>query len=82
MLENNERLKTTRQLAYRLGVSESTVKNWKQKGLPHLQVGRILRFELAEVEPWLRQQSLLKSNEGASTSPARRRRRGAHQPRG
>jgi excisionase family DNA binding protein len=40
-----------KQLAKILGVSVDTIRNWEeQKIIPYLQVGHVIRFDLAKVE--------------------------------
>lgn len=83
--EDTPRLKTTRQLAYRFNVSESTIKKWKNSGMPHLTVGRVLRFELDKVVDWVAHRGTPQepvASPSIDSQPRRRRRRGAHHPQG
>lgn len=41
-------------LAEHYGVSKVTIYRLIKKGLPHLRVGTLYRFDLAETEPWMR----------------------------
>lgn len=44
-----------REIASYYEVSRATVHNWiKNEGCPHLLRGKVLRFELAAVEAWMR----------------------------
>jgi excisionase family DNA binding protein len=48
---------STRELAKRLRVHEQTVRALARDGLPHVRVGRVLRFEnVEEVKRWLSEQ--------------------------
>jgi hypothetical protein len=40
-------------LAEHYGVVPRTVKTWREKGCPALRVGRVLMFEVDEVNRWL-----------------------------
>jgi excisionase family DNA binding protein len=40
-------------LAEHLGVTERTLRTWREKGLPAHRVGKSLIFNLAEVERWI-----------------------------
>ena len=35
-------------------VSRATVQQWMKKGLPYSKVGRLVRFDHAEVDAWIR----------------------------
>jgi excisionase family DNA binding protein len=60
---------STSDLAKHLGVHEQTVRALVRDGLPHLRVGRVLRFENAEVvKRWLSKQR--KSTPGKSAEEA------------
>lgn len=37
----------------RLGVSRGTINNWKKRGLPHLKMGRCVRFNIEQVLAWI-----------------------------
>ena len=42
-------------LAERLGIKRSTLYAWAEEGsIPHLKLGRLLRFDPDEIEGWLR----------------------------
>jgi phage terminase Nu1 subunit (DNA packaging protein) len=50
------RLATTSEVANFARTSIRTVQNWRLEGLPCLRISaRCLRFDLAEVEKWMRQ---------------------------
>ncbi len=40
-------------LAEYVGVSPRTVKTWREKGLPGRKLGRVVMFEVSEVEAWI-----------------------------
>lgn len=43
-------------LAAYLAVSANTVRSWVwQRQIPYVKVGRLVRFDIAEVEDWLRE---------------------------
>ena len=45
---------TSQQLADHMGVSTRTIGNWKATGvIPFIRIGRVVRFDLAEVEAGL-----------------------------
>ena len=52
------RLLDERELAERLGVSVSTVRNWRYtcQGPPVQKVGRSVRYDITAVEKWLDEQ--------------------------
>lgn len=39
-------------------VSRSTIHRWLRQGLPRHKVGRIVLFDLQEVEEWIRQRAV------------------------
>ncbi len=41
-------------LGKHLSVSRATVNRWMTRGLPHHKVGRVVLFDPAEVEAWIR----------------------------
>jgi excisionase family DNA binding protein len=41
-------------IANRYKVSVKTIRNWIKKGMPHLRTGNVIRFDVAEVENWIR----------------------------
>lgn len=46
---------TTPELAEYLAVSEDAIRNWVKKGeIPFSKLGRALRFDLLEIEKWLK----------------------------
>ena len=48
-----------------LGISRATLYRWIDRGLPHHRVGRVVLFDLDEVDSWLRAQ-------GAEREPRQR----------
>jgi len=60
-------LLTAEELAKALKVSKATVRLWQRQGAPHVPLGRLRRYVLAEVIEWHRERHLL-----------RRQRRGSH----
>lgn len=42
------------ELSKLLGVSTSTIKNYRKKGLPYYKNGRSVRYDYEEVKEWLR----------------------------
>lgn len=41
--------------AYLGGVAENTLRRWVAQGMPHIKVGDVVLFRLAEVDAWLDQ---------------------------
>ena len=53
---DHNRLLTFEEVCALLQVRPSTLYNWCAKGtIPHLRVGRLLRFSQQDLEAWLRQ---------------------------
>ena len=44
---------TSKDLEKKYQVSRSTIDNWKKDGLPHIKIGRSVRFVEKEVERWI-----------------------------
>lgn len=44
---------TIKEVANTLKVSEETVRNWINQGMPHISKGRVLRFKMIDIERWL-----------------------------
>jgi excisionase family DNA binding protein len=58
-------------LAERLGIKRSTLYAWAEQGrIPHLKLGRLLRFDPDEIEVWLQA-----NRHGAAPEPTPFRRR-------
>lgn len=54
---NLESLFLNKQQAYHyLGISNNTLDSWIKKGLPHIKVGKTIRFDKAEINRWLQNQ--------------------------
>jgi excisionase family DNA binding protein len=52
-------LLTAQQIAGYLGVPPSTIYKWTHEGfIPHVKLGRLVRFRLAEVERWVEKRSV------------------------
>ena len=45
----------SKDLEQKYKVSRATIDNWKKWGMPHLKIGRSVRFDEAEVEKWIRE---------------------------
>jgi excisionase family DNA binding protein len=61
-----ERIRSVRQIAEKLLVAESTLYEWCETGyIPHIRVGRLIRFDEGAIEKWLEQRAC----------PSRQRRR-------
>lgn len=53
-----EKLLTYEQLAETLQMSPGTLRNWvSQEFIPHVKLGRTVRFDPAAVEAWLRKRA-------------------------
>jgi excisionase family DNA binding protein len=48
---------TTTELAKTLKVHRNTIKNLLKRGLPHMRVGALYRFELETVREWMKRQT-------------------------
>ena len=56
-MERKELLNTA-QVAEWLNVKESTIRKWTHYGfIPHVKVGRCVRFQESEIEQWLRERA-------------------------
>ena len=45
---------STKELAKRLDVKESTVRSWVfKKQIPHVKIGRLVRFKESAIQKWL-----------------------------
>ncbi|MFS9000398.1 helix-turn-helix domain-containing protein [Streptococcus infantis] len=44
------------QACHYLGISNNTLDSWIKKGLPHIRVGKTIRFDRAEINRWLQNQ--------------------------
>ena len=44
------------QACHYLGISNNTLDSWIKKGLPHIKVGKTIRFDKAEINRWLQNQ--------------------------
>ena len=44
----------SKDLEQKYQVSRATVDNWKKSGMPHMKIGRSVRFDEGEVEKWIR----------------------------
>ena len=44
------------QTCHYLGISNNTLDSWIKKGLPHIRVGKTIRFDKAEINRWLQNQ--------------------------
>lgn len=52
---NTEPWVTASEVAQHLGVAKDTVYRWREsKGLPAHKIGRLWKFQLAEVDEWVR----------------------------
>jgi excisionase family DNA binding protein len=56
-MEENELLTTT-EIAEWLKIAESTVRKWVHYGfIPHVKIGRCVRFRREDVENWIQQRA-------------------------
>jgi transposase-like protein len=59
--EEIEQRRTGEEIAKIYGVDEGTVRNWRHQGMPHIKYSsRMYRYELPEVEAWLKARGLKK----------------------
>lgn len=52
-LVQRPRMMGKEKLAAHFGVTERTLRTWREKGLPAHRVGKTLVFDVAEVERWI-----------------------------
>jgi len=53
--EHDRRLLNKRQLADYLGLQVYTIDAWvSQRRIPHIKLGKCVRFDLSEIETWLK----------------------------
>jgi len=53
-----EKLLTSQEIADYLGVKLSTIYSWTHLGfIPHIKVGRLVRFKESDVQKWLKKRS-------------------------
>ena len=45
---------TILQVANYYNVSTKTIRNWIVKGMPHIRVGNVMRFNIDDVESWVK----------------------------
>ena len=45
---------TVKELMAIYQVSRTTIQHWMKKGLPYYKTGRLVRFDAAEVDKWIR----------------------------
>lgn len=56
--ESRKELLNTTQVAEWLNVKESTIRKWTHYGfIPHVKLGRCVRFQESEIEKWLRERA-------------------------
>lgn len=54
------RFLNVKELAKYLNMSEDAIRGWKKEGkIPHSRFGRSIRFDLHEIEKWLKKQQFL-----------------------
>ena len=69
---NAEPWVTAEQVAQHLGVVKDTVYRWRErKGLPAHKIGRLWKFQLSEVDDWIRAGGACEENteHGAGETP-------------
>lgn len=45
---------TIKDMAHRYNVVDRTIRNWIKQGMPCIKVGNVLRFDIEEVEQWIK----------------------------
>jgi excisionase family DNA binding protein len=54
-----DKLLTPREIADHLGVQLSTIYQWTHQGfIPHVKMGRLLRFKIQDIEKWIGDRSI------------------------
>jgi hypothetical protein len=48
---------TEKELLSRLQVNRGTLFKWRKEGLPHIKVGRVIRYDYSDVVRWLKLRS-------------------------
>jgi len=57
--ESERNLMGAREIAQTLGVSVNTIRTWVwQKQIPYLKVGRLVRFDIREIDAWLQDKKI------------------------
>ena len=46
---------STKELAKYLNVSKKTIYNYRQRGMPYVKVGGVMRYDKKEVMKWLKE---------------------------
>ena len=44
---------TLKEIADYYKVHENTIRNWIEDGMPHIKIGRVIRFDIKDVEVWI-----------------------------
>lgn len=44
---------TLKEIADYYKVHENTIRNWIEDGMPHIKIGRVIRFDIKDVEVWV-----------------------------
>jgi excisionase family DNA binding protein len=69
---NTEPWVTAEDVAQHLGVAKDTVYRWRErKGLPAHRVGRLWKFQLSEVDEWVRAGGADEEQRGDGQTPSR-----------
>ena len=51
---------TIQQAAQRIGISPTTLYKWvSQRRVPHIKIGRLVKFDLHSLEEWIHQQEVM-----------------------
>lgn len=54
MHQKEEAYMLKREIASHFRVSPRSINNWIRLGMPHVKIGRVLRFKIRLVEEWVR----------------------------
>ena len=53
-------LLSIQQAAHRIGISTTTLYKWvSQRRVPHIKIGRLVKFDLHSLEEWIHQQTVM-----------------------
>jgi len=58
-----DKLLTTKELATIMNVSPGTIRNMMKKGLPYIQINKVVRFDWNRVKDWLEKETTKRRSE-------------------
>lgn len=68
----SERWHSVQEISVHLGIAEDTIYRWIERGrLPAHRIGRLWKFQLAEVDEWIRQGRTVEEPPAQMAAPGR-----------